>query len=1160
MLNFLSWVLLIIYLTASAGLLVYGLNCYIMLFIFLRKKDEYVKKEKCFLEEYYRDGIPNDLPKVTTQIPLFNEYNVAVRVIRAVAAMDYPEGKHQIQVLDDSTDETTEIVDQEVEALRQSGIDISVVRRQGREGFKAGALSNGLKTVSGELVAIFDADFIPEKDFLLKTVPFFIKDENLGILQTRWGHVNRKESLLTRLQALGIDGHFMVEQPARAWNNLFMNFNGTAGMFRKQSIFDAGGWQADTLTEDMDLSYRIQLKGWNVHYSLTTIVPSELPENIHAFKNQQFRWAKGSIQTACKLLGRVMRSDRKVFAKAQALLHLSHYCVHPLMLTLSILALPVLMTFPIKLSPLIFGFCAFFLLIAMTGPSALYTGSQAVSGKGWIGRIAFLPFLVCMGVGLAFSNSRAVIEAFMGKKSPFVRTPKKGDKEVLNYNRAVSCDMFFELGLGIYCVLSFVMYIVAQKYLIGPFLFIYSCGFVSVSLFGFLHARKSGVFPYRIFMAVTSALLVVLITFKLGRIGYIGANFFSFLILYGLMVVTAFLFFITLPKGGKRIKVELSIFIVALLCRAAVFPLLPSDDINRYMWEGKMLNQNVNPYELAPDSSKLVGLRDNVWKGINHPDMPAAYPPGILFLFSQLNKISYDQNLYKAVFCLFDLATLIIIFAFLRLKEREVRFSILYALNPVVIISFAGQGHYDSVMVSFMCASLLAWYYRKWVIMFMALLLAVQSKQVSLLLLPFLINRSSMKYLWIFLIGVSVPYIPFVFNDLSVPFSSLFVFGSEMAHNGSIHGILRVISGSTSFATGMCACIFLLVCIYIFKAARKDVFKSVFLVMTFLLLLSPTVHFWYLVWFIPLLCIYPRWSWSLLCLTISLYFISDKMFLENGVWDQPVLFQFILWAPVYLILFYELVIFFKRRKKSFETNELKTVSIIIPTLNAEKFIKGCLENIKSLNPLPLEVIVVDGGSIDATLDIVSLYDVKLVKSPPGRGNQIKQALQNVSGDVTAVLHSDTRLAVGALGKMLESLNGSSGAIGGALGQHFMDNRFGLTLIEILNDMRAGLLGISFGDQVQFFRTNAAKKYSLVPEIPLMEDVELSIRLLGAGKTVFLWGGVVVDNYKWNSGSFIRFIKVMYLLILFMLRRFRHSVETKDLYQMYYKDAIETNEK
>ncbi len=1159
MLNFISWVLFIVYFTASAGLLVYGVNCYVMLFIFLCKKDEYIKKEKLILDEYYRNGIPEDFPRVTTQIPLFNEYNVAVRVIRSVASMDYPKGKHQIQVLDDSTDETIEIVDKEVKALRGNGIDISVIRRKGRDGFKAGALSNGLKTATGELVAIFDADFIPEKDFLLKTVPFFIKDVKLGILQTRWGHVNRKASLLTRIQALGIDGHFMVEQPARAWNNLFMNFNGTAGVFRKRAIFDAGGWQADTLTEDMDLSYRIQLKGWNVHYSLTTIVPSELPENIHAFKNQQFRWAKGSIQTACKLLGKVIRSDRRLFAKVQAILHLSHYCVHPLMLSLSILALPVLMTFPIQLSPLIFGFCAFFLLIAMTGPSALYTGSQVVSGKGWIGRIAFLPFLVCIGVGLALSNSRAVMEAFMGKKSPFVRTPKKGDKEFLNYNRAVSCDMFFELGLGIYCLLSFVMYIFAQKYLVGPFLFIYSCGFVTVSLFGFYHARKSGVFPYRIFLAIFSAFLVILSTFKMGKVGYVGSSFLSFLTLYGLMGISAFLFFITLPKGGKRIKVELYIFIVALLCRAVVFPLLPSDDMNRYLWEGKMLSQDVNPYELAPDSSKLVGLRDNIWKGINHPDMPAAYPPGILFLFSQLNKISYNENLFKAVFCFFDLATLLIIFAFMRLKERDVRFSILYALNPVVIISFAGQGHYDSVMVFFMCASLLAWYYRKWVIMFLSLLLAVQSKQVSLLLLPFLINRSSIKYLWIFLIGVMVPFMPFVGNDLFAPFSSLFVFGTEMAHNGSIHSIIRFISGSNTFATCMCIFIFLLVCFNVFKDFRKDAFKSVFLVMTFFLLLSPTVHFWYLAWFLPLLCIYTRWSWSLLCLTISLYFVSDKNLLENGVWSQPPLFQLLIWAPVYLVLFYELIIFIKRRNKNFKNKELKTVSIIIPTLNAEKFIKGCLENIKTLKPLPLEVVVVDGGSIDATLDIVSFYGVKLVKSPAGRGNQIERGLRNVSGDVTAVLHSDTRLSIGALGKMLESLNSSSGAIGGALGQHFMDNRFGLTIIEILNDMRAGLFGISFGDQVQFFRTKAAKKYSLVPKIPLMEDVELSIRLIGAGKTVFLWGGVVVDNYKWNSGTFKRFIKVIYLLILFMMRRFRSSVETKDLYQMYYKDAVKINE-
>lgn len=480
--EFLGNVLVTGYFLAAMLVMIYGANCYVMVFLFSRNRKKLAMKRHSVLTAFDYDSVALHLPKVTTQIPLYNEVNVAERIIRAACAMVYPRNRHEIQVLDDSTDETRCLVVALVEELKGLGHDIVCIRRQDRTGFKAGALAHGLDRAKGDFLAIFDADFVPPADFLTRTIPFFLESDTLGLVQARWGHLNTNHSLLTRAQAIGIDGHFMVEQAARNGGGLYMNFNGTAGVFRKRAIWDAGGWHWDTLTEDMDLSYRVQFAGWDTVYLPDLVVPAEVPETIRAFKSQQFRWAKGSTETFLKLFPTIMKADVPVFQKVEAYFHLTHYMVHPLMLFLSVMALPVMFLIDSGPGPVLFGFLALMLLLAVTAPNVLYIVSQKSAYTDWLSRIAYLPVLVVVGTGIAVSNSRAVFEALVGFKTPFIRTPKKGDIQQKAYHAVLPVSALIEVGLGLYCVLSFMVYLSQGKYLVGPFLAIYASGYLFTGL------------------------------------------------------------------------------------------------------------------------------------------------------------------------------------------------------------------------------------------------------------------------------------------------------------------------------------------------------------------------------------------------------------------------------------------------------------------------------------------------------------------------------------------------------------------------------------------------------------------------------------------------------------------------------------------------------
>lgn len=472
-----------IFITSTIVLAIYGAHLFVLLWLFLRKHREAVCRHQQVMEDFRRTRGGEGWPIVTSQIPIYNEADVAARVIEAVAAMDYPRTLHEIQVLDDSTDHTRDIIDRTVERLRRRGVQISAVRRPSREGFKAGALAHGLTTSRGEFVAVFDADFVPGRDFLRRVVPPLVMNPQLACFQGRWDHINREESWLTRAQALGLDTHFAVEQGARAWNGLMMNFNGTAGVWRKSAILDArvGGWQGDTLTEDMDLSYRAQLAGWKLDYSLELACPAELPGTMAALKSQQRRWATGSIQTARKLLPTIWKSDQSLGAKLEATVHLTNHTSSVWLLILALAAKPATLLLADGLHfPLWVKIAFLITLLSAFAPAVTYAYARYILEGRWSGWRT-IPSMFVLGSGLCLSNAVAVFRGLSSHVGEFVRTPKSGSRERdvrRSSYRAVQGQLWVgELALSIYSLASFYHCVQTSHYLLSFFLLIYAVGF-----------------------------------------------------------------------------------------------------------------------------------------------------------------------------------------------------------------------------------------------------------------------------------------------------------------------------------------------------------------------------------------------------------------------------------------------------------------------------------------------------------------------------------------------------------------------------------------------------------------------------------------------------------------------------------------------------------
>ncbi len=435
--------------------------------------------------------LPTDSPVVTVQLPLFNERTVVRRLIQAVGALDWPADRLEIQVLDDSTDETRDAVDEEVARLVARGLDAKVLRRADRVGFKAGALDHGLRHARGDLVCIFDADFLPAADFLRRTLPAF-EDERIGMVQARWEHVNRDESPLTRAQSALLDGHFVIEHKVRHDHGLFFNFNGTAGIWRRRAIEDAGGWQHDTLTEDLDLSYRAQLAGWRFRYLPMVCAPAEVPPTMTSFKTQQHRWAKGSLQVAKKLGPSILRARLPLAVKLEAAAHLLGYTGHP-----ALLVFALLVPFSVGRGAFLDGFGSFAMFLLCTASVfTFYDRSQRAVGRGLRARLAEVPAAVALGIGLSVNQTRAVLEGLFGSTGEFVRTPKRGtrsaDDRARTYLARPEALPGIELLLAAWFAWALTIALQAGSWGWVPFLILFLWGFSWVgvgSLRDYLHAR-----------------------------------------------------------------------------------------------------------------------------------------------------------------------------------------------------------------------------------------------------------------------------------------------------------------------------------------------------------------------------------------------------------------------------------------------------------------------------------------------------------------------------------------------------------------------------------------------------------------------------------------------------------------------------------------------
>ncbi len=468
----------------------YGIHRYILVYLYYKHKDRRTVAPPALFEE---------LPQITVQLPIFNEQYVVERLLDAVCKLKYPREKLDIQVLDDSTDETVDVARNLVERYAALGNPITYHHRTNRAGFKAGALAEGLMTATGEFVAIFDADFTPPEDFLLRTIHHF-SDPAIGMVQTRWTHINRNYSFLTEVEAMLLDGHFVLEHSGRARSGVFFNFNGTAGVWRRKAIDEAGGWQHDTLTEDTDLSYRAQLKGWKFIYLQDVECPAELPVEMTAFKTQQARWAKGLIQTGKKILPRVLRSDASFHTKLEAWYHLTANLSYPLMIVLSVLMLPaMIIRFYQGWFQMLFIDLPLFLASTFSISSFYLVSQRELFPKTWGRALLYLPLLMALGIGLTITNTKAVIEALIGKESAFARTPKykvesrKDKVAAAKYRKRLGWIPWIELLIGTYFALTVIYAFQNENYVTIPFLLLFVFGYWVTGLMSLLQGRFAGV-------------------------------------------------------------------------------------------------------------------------------------------------------------------------------------------------------------------------------------------------------------------------------------------------------------------------------------------------------------------------------------------------------------------------------------------------------------------------------------------------------------------------------------------------------------------------------------------------------------------------------------------------------------------------------------------
>lgn len=902
---------LVVYALATVLLAIYAAHSLWLLILFVRHRRS---ADRAGAAER---SIPiEDHPTVLVQLPVFNERDVVERLVESVGGLDWPRHRLRIQLLDDSTDDSVAIGRAAIERLRAKGLDAVAIHRTDRVGFKAGALAAGMDADEAhpdgpaELIAIFDADFVPEPDFLEHAVKPLLADPRLAVVQGRWAHLNRDANLLTRAQALGIDGHFAIEQGARAWSGLAMNFNGTCAVWRRSAIIDAGGWQHDTLTEDLDISYRAQLAGWGCTYRLGLGVPGEIPLTASAWRAQQFRWAKGSIQTASKLIGRVRRSTWPRRKKLAAILHLTHYLVHPLMLLALVsapLAVPALHVLPAP--ALTIGGAMF--VFGMGAPLSLYIVAQLVLGKGM--RVRELPLLSAAGTGIAFSNAIAVWQALRGRRSEFVRTPKQGARDRPSY-RAPRASGLVELGLAAWAGWGAYLAATGPRPWLALILALFGSGFAWLGFRLFIESRAQRERDWLVPLGLASVAGYLVLALQPGSwrdqpllFALVG------LALGGLYLLAAFAVRRRPAKRGLA-----WVIVVALGMRLASLALTPSDDVNRYVVEGVQVAAGENPYLVPPArSAQLDRVPADVAGGVNHGTWTAIYPPVTLGFEAMVTTFSVQPEAFKVALLLVELGGLGLVLLLLARLGVSRSHLLLAAWNPVGPLFAAGEGHHDFLMATLILLSLVLATSKRRGRSGAALVVAALAALTKPFALVAIFAQARLKALstWVVPLFVAlVAYAPFALAGPAL-FESLGRFGGEMHYHGALEPGVRWIIGTVApealtqtLTVLVLALAWAISSVVIWRRGRAANASPATLtahLLAALLLFLPTFHPWYLA---PLVMLLPfTRSLALIVWTAMapVYWLHG-LAMEDGQWAELPWVTSLAHLPALALLVWEL--------------------------------------------------------------------------------------------------------------------------------------------------------------------------------------------------------------------------------------------------------------
>jgi GT2 family glycosyltransferase len=620
----------------------------------------------------------------------------------------------------------------------------------------------------------------------------------------------------------------------------------------------------------------------------------------------------------------------------------------------------------------------------------------------------------------------------------------------------------------------------------------------------------------------------------------------------------------TWPRTGSLFSQGTRILFVALLARLALLPFPADSDVNRFLWEGRLIAAGHDPYTEVASATAWADFRDAYWEGINQKDLRTIYPPIIEWLFAGVGKLWYDPVALKITFVVFDLGSVALLLAMLAYRSQPLRLGCLYAFNPVPLIGFAAEGHFDSILIFFVLLALWLGEHGRTRSSWAALGLAVQIKLVPILLVPLFSRKGGWRTAWICALMVVLPFLPYA-RDIGTWLSGARHFGADLGFNGPVHSLLSIGTGDRTMAATLCAGA--LLCWSIFATSLEtDRWRAAFFVMGGLIVLSPIVHYWYLSWALAFVPLFPSLSWLLLSGLIGLYFLTGL----TPDWSIPVWARLTSWLPFGFLIVREGVrvlrpILIPRLQRSGSGKDktdpsicnglrnARSLAVVIPALNEAELLADCLVSVHRMAPRPDEVIVVDGGSTDETRDVAARHGISVIMSEPGRGTQIAAGVARAKSAVVLVVHADSLIAPNAAERLFSAMRARPQVVGGAIGQRFDDDALNICLIECLNEVKLVLFGLSFGDQGQFFKRDAIMAAGGFPSLSLMEDLELCLRLRELGPTVYLGGGLVCSGRRWRNIGWLRCCITVLTMIAIYLARRREGAQIADtLYRRYYR--------